>query len=111
MPSQILSHVGAYLDEEDVQGTGDSNSKLEGAEPALLSPCPLLSPAKGILRWLPCGRRPLSHMILPTFDPDLQCLHGLPLLFVTTGSNPLLVHGKSLLCFEFQPKDGLLNEA
>lgn len=89
----------------------ETDSKLKGAEPALLSPCPLLTPAKGVLCWLPRGRRPLSHMILPTFDPDFQCLHGLPLLFITTGSNPLPVHGKSLLCFEVQPKDGLLNEA
>lgn len=78
------------------QGTGESDSELKCAETALLSPCIHLTRARGVQCWLPCGRRPLAHIILPIFDPDLQHLHVLLFLFITIGSNNLLVHGKFL---------------
>lgn len=38
----------------------------------------------GVPSWLPCARRSLTHLILPTFAPDLQSLHGLWFLFMTS---------------------------
>lgn len=90
LESQEVGCTARCWDTLEYIGTRKKSRELEnlGFWVALCGGCIAISAhsslvPRGSPSWLPCGRRPLPYLILPTFHSDLQSFHVFQLLFMT----------------------------